>query len=121
MGYFNPSFFLEMSRARDLTKPCWYLPTWFIMPLEQFRLEQYLSVITNIQVMATPPLITVHQPASADASDGIVESNKLMGKIGTIFTTMPVTPPPVAMLYSLSHNLCVQAPNPMDLNGSGLL
>jgi len=55
------------------------------------------------------------------SADGIVESNKLMGKIGTIFTTMPVTPPLVAMLYSLSHNLCVQAQNPMDLNGSGLL
>jgi len=119
MGYFNPSFFLEMARARDLTKRCWYLPTWFRMPSEQFRLEQYLSFITNIQGMATPPWITVHHPTSVDASDGIVESNKLMGKLGTIFTTMPVTRPPVAMLYSMSHNLYMQSQNTMDLNGSG--
>ena len=28
-GYFNPSYFLEMARARDLWKDCWYLPTWY--------------------------------------------------------------------------------------------
>ena len=28
-GYFNPSYSLEMARARDYWKPCWYLPTWY--------------------------------------------------------------------------------------------
>lgn len=28
-GFFNPSYFLEMARARDFGKPCWYLPTWY--------------------------------------------------------------------------------------------
>ena len=43
-GYFNPSYFLEMARARDLGKPCWYLPTWYgNTTTDQFRLEQYLS------------------------------------------------------------------------------
>ena len=28
-GYFNPSYFLEMARARDFAKPEWYLPQWY--------------------------------------------------------------------------------------------
>src|SRR5262249_12871093 len=28
-GFFNPSFTLEMARARDLARPCWYCPTWY--------------------------------------------------------------------------------------------
>ena len=41
LGTFNPSYFLEMARARDYWKPCWYLPTWYgnTTP-DQFRLEQ---------------------------------------------------------------------------------
>jgi hypothetical protein len=38
-----------------------------------------------------------------------VESNHLMKKLGPIFLTMPVTKPPVAMLYSLSNSLHKQA------------
>jgi len=38
LGIFNPSFFLEMSRARDQWKPCWYLPTWYgSTTADQFR------------------------------------------------------------------------------------
>jgi hypothetical protein len=108
-GYFNPSYFLEMARARDLLKPCWYLPTWYgNTPSERFRLEQYLSFMTNIQGMMTPPDIDPFQPASKPAAEGVVESNKLMARLGTIFTTMPVTRPPVAMLYSMSQNIHVQ-------------
>src|SRR5262249_7799134 len=42
------------------------------------------------------------------ARQGIVESNRLMQKLGPIFTTMPVTRPPVAMLYSLSQAIHTQ-------------
>ena len=35
-------------------------------------------------------------------------SNQLMGRLGTIFTTMPVTRPPVAMLFSLSQMIHTQ-------------
>src|SRR5439155_19370907 len=91
-GYWNPSWFLEMARARDLTKPCWYLPMWYgNTPADRYRLEQYLSFITNIQGMAKPPDMQVHNPATTPAADGIVASNKLMARLGTIFTTMPVT------------------------------
>ena len=46
-GYFNPSYFLELARARDFGKPCWYLPTWYgNTTSDQFRLEQYLSFQT---------------------------------------------------------------------------
>ena len=106
LGIFNPSYFLEMSRARDRGKPCWYLPTWYgNTTADQFRLEQYLSFQTNIQGMITPPDC---EPArNAGPRQGIVESNHLMKKLGTIFTTMPPTKPPVALLYSLSQ--CIQA------------
>jgi hypothetical protein len=106
-GYFNPSFFLEMARARDFAKPCWYLPCWYgnTTP-DQFRAEQYLSFQTNIQGMMSPPDL---DPAiNATGRQGIVESNQLMKKLGPIFTTMAVTKPPVAMLYSLSQAIHTQ-------------
>jgi hypothetical protein len=101
-GFFNPSYFLEMSRAHDFAKPCWYLPTWYgNTTSDQFRLEQYLSFQTNIQGMTSPPDL---EPAiNPTARQGIVESNHLMKQLGPIFTTLPVTKPPVAMLYSLSQ------------------
>jgi hypothetical protein len=108
-GYFNPSYTLEMARARDFDKPEWYLPTWYgNTPSERFRLEQYLSFMTNVQGMMTPPDIDPFQPATKPAAEGVVESNKLMGRLGTIFTTLPVTRPPVALLYSMSQNIDTQ-------------
>ncbi len=105
-GYFNPSLTLELARARDFTRPCWYLPTWYgNTTADEFRLEQYLSFQTNIQGMISPPDIDPFQPGSKPAAQGVVESNRLMGRLGTIFTTMPVTRPPAAMLFSLSHLL----------------
>jgi hypothetical protein len=103
-GYFNPSYFLEMARARDLARPNWYLPTWYgnTTP-DLFRLEQYLAFQTNIQGMMSPPDLDPGDPAKSKAAAGIVASNHLMGRLGTIFTTMPPTRPPVAMLYSLSQ------------------
>jgi len=102
-GYFNPSYFLEFARARDLARPNWYLPTWYGNTTDdQFRLEQYLSFQTNIQGMMSPPDLESGEPEKCKAAAGIVESNHLMGRVGTIFTTMPVTRPPVAVLYSLS-------------------
>jgi hypothetical protein len=100
-GYFNPSYFLEMARARDQWKPCWYLPCWYgNTTSDQFRLEQYLAFQTGIQGMISPPDLEPATNASARA--GIVESNQLMKRLGPIFTTMKPTKSPVAMLYSLS-------------------
>jgi len=106
-GYFNPSFTLEMARARDFAKAEWYLPQWYgNTPSDRFRLEQYLSFQTNVQGMMSPPDL---EPAiNASARQGIVESNRLMQKLGPVFTTMPVTRPPVAMLYSLSQAIHTQ-------------
>ena len=109
-GYFNPSYTLEMARARDFAKPCWYLPTWYgDTSADHFRLEQYLSFQTNLQGMISPPDIDPFEPAKKPAAEGVVESNHLMARLGTIFTTMPVTRPPVALLYSLSHVIHAQA------------
>ncbi|MBI4023554.1 MAG: hypothetical protein HY360_01145 [Verrucomicrobia bacterium] len=107
-GYFNPSYFLEMARARDFARPNWYLPTWYgNTTSDEFRLEQYLAFITNIQGLMSPPDL---EPATnGSARQGIVESNHLAGRIGTIFDAMPVTRPPVAMLYSMSQLLDAQA------------
>jgi len=105
--YFNPSLTFEFGRMRDLAKPNWYLPTWYGgMPSNLFRLEQYLSFMSNLQGMMKPPDHVIHRPSqTAATADGIVESNKLMGRLGTVFTTMPVTRPDVALLYSLSQAL----------------
>ncbi len=108
IDYFNPSYFLEMARARDFARPNWYLPCWYgnTTP-DQFRLEQYLSFQTNIQGMISPP--DCEPATNPGPRQGIVESNHLVGRLGPIFNTMPVTKPPVAMLMSLSNSLRLQA------------
>ncbi|HYE05828.1 MAG TPA: hypothetical protein VEL07_09965 [Planctomycetota bacterium] len=107
---FNPSFTLEMARARDLGKPCWYLPTWYgNTPWERYRAEQYLSFQTNLQGMMCPPDIDPFDPASKPGAEGVVETNQLMARLGPVFATMPPTRTPVTILYSLSHLLHAQA------------
>ncbi|OPZ30411.1 MAG: hypothetical protein BWZ02_00796 [Lentisphaerae bacterium ADurb.BinA184] len=109
-GYFNPSYTLEVARARDFAKPCWYLPAWYgNTTADAFRLEQYLSFQTNIQGMDSPPDMDLAEPDRVAAAPGIVESNKLMLQLGTVFNVMPVTRPPVALLFSLSHMVNHQA------------
>ncbi|MHB9106693.1 MAG: hypothetical protein ACYDCO_06530 [Armatimonadota bacterium] len=109
-GYFCPSWFLEMARARDLSRPCWYLPTWFGETNElSYRLEQYLSFMAGIQGLAKPPEMLAHNPQNTKQADYIVETNRTMARLGTIFTTMQPERPKVAMLYSLSHLLRWQA------------
>jgi hypothetical protein len=114
-GYFNPSYFLEMARAHDFAKPEWYLPQWYgNQTADRFRLEQYLSFQTNVQGMMSPPDL---EPATnPSARQGIVESNRLMQKLGPIFTTMPVTRPPVAILYSLSQAIRAQTADRTNAN-----
>jgi hypothetical protein len=106
-GYFNPSFTLEMARARNFDKPCWYLPTWYAnTTTDQFRLEQNLAFMTNLQGMISPPDL---DPAiTPGARQGVVETNQLMRRLGPIFTTLPVTKPPVTVLYSLSQVIHTQ-------------
>lgn len=107
LGYFNPSYFLEMARARDLDRPDWYLPTWYgnTTP-DQLRLENYLCFIAGVQgIMTPPPMEPTNNPIAKDA---IIETNQVMGKLGTIFTTMPATRAPVALLYSMSANIAAQ-------------
>lgn len=103
-GYFNPSMFLEFARARDLSRPNWYLPTWYSSTTaDQFRLEQYLSFQCNVQGMMSPPDIEPAQGLRSQPIQGVVEANQLLGRLGTVFTTLPVTRPPVALLFSLSQ------------------
>ena len=112
--YFQPSFFHEMGRIRDVNKPVWYLPTWYGESNDQFRLEQYLSFITDLQGMETPPDMRIQDPFKTIDAEGIVESNKLMARLGTIFTTMRPTRPEVALLYSLSQDLHAEVHDMQD-------
>ncbi len=104
--YFHPAFTYEYGRMRDLSKPDWYLPAWNAgMPSSQIRLEQYMTFMQNAQGLMIPPDMGVQKPYSTPCTDGVIESNKTMAKLGTIFSTMPVTRPPTAILYSISQAL----------------
>jgi hypothetical protein len=118
-GYYNPLYTFEMGRMRELRKPNWYLPSWYgSCPSDRYRLEQYSSFIMNLQGMAKPPDMQVHRPSSCPTSDGIVETNKAMARLGTVFTTAPVSRPAAAVLYSMSQNLHAQTHDMSD-NYSG--
>lgn len=112
-GYFCPSYFVEMARARDFWKHCWYLPTWYgNTTSDQFRLEQYLSFQTNLQGLMSPPDL---EPAiNATGRQGIVETNQLFQRLGPIFTTLPVRKNRIAVLFSLSQCLHAQTKNRDD-------
>jgi len=110
-GYLNPYLCLEAARARDLSKPDWYLPDWDNIPSERFRLEQYTCFMLGLQGLAKPPSIAIQNPASSPTSDGVVESNKTELRLGTIFNTMPAPRTQVAELYSISHLLDAQTKN----------
>ncbi len=104
-GYLAPGFFFEMGRMRDYEKPVWYLPGWWEnSPSEIFRLEQYLTFMMGAQGVAVPPGVRTEQPGTLLQDEAVLESNRTMARLGPIFTAMPVTRPPVAMLYSMSQN-----------------
>ncbi|MEX0653883.1 MAG: hypothetical protein WD534_15790 [Phycisphaeraceae bacterium] len=127
-GYYAPTLFFEFSRMRKLDRPHWHLPTWFLMPPDRFRLEQYLSFQHHATGMGTPPWMQVYRPQGHDPNppwcpiqpliptltDGVVASNKLMARLGTIFFQTPVHRSDAAVLYALSHNLRTQARNMAD-------
>jgi hypothetical protein len=104
-GFYYPAWHMEYGRMRDLNKPYWYLPSWYMMSSDQYRVEQYMSFMNNIQGMMKPPDHAAHNPNAAASAQGIAEANRLESRLGTIFTTMPVTRPPVAVLYSMSQLL----------------
>ncbi len=106
-GYFCPSYFLEMARARDRDRPNWYLPTWYPSSAGDLtRLENSLCFAVGIQgIMTPPPNEPTGNPAAKSAA---IEGNHIMGRLGTIFDTMQDTPRPVALLYSMSNNLQLQ-------------
>ena len=105
-GYLSPGFFFEFGRIRELHKPAWYLPLWWDgVPSPNHRLEQYLTFMMGAQGLAVTPGIRCEATGLSVQDAGVVESHRLMAKLGTIFTTMPVTRPRVAMLYSMSQNV----------------
>ena len=98
---FNGTMFLEFALPRQLDKPTWYLPTWYSYETpEQYKKEQYLSFITGIQGLATPPGTN----ARSRPAEGVKESNLVMQKYGTIFEIPAYTKQDVAILYSKSDS-----------------
>ena len=122
-GFYLPPMTWEFGRARNNAAQSWHLPGWYSEQSDLFRLEQYMSFQLHLTGIGKPPWLHVHRPRGydpkdewcsiqrlfPDITDGVVESNKRMAKLGTIFTTMPVTRPAAAILYSLSNNLYYQA------------
>ena len=104
-GYMYSAYHMEYGRMRDLNKPYWYLPSWYGMDSNNYRLEQFLSFQNGIQGMMKPPDYQVQSPATCNNAEGIIEANKVQLRLGTIFTTMPVTRPEVAVLFSMSQIL----------------
>jgi hypothetical protein len=113
-GDFSPSFAFEFGRVRDLGKPEWYLPMWGSGHPDLYRAEQYLSFMNNLQGAAKPPDLFAHRPSQTPVASAIVETNKDMLRLGTVFETHPVTRPEVAVLYSMSHNLHERTRDSMD-------
>ncbi len=118
-AYLYPGYHHEFGRMRDLNKPVWYLPTWYNISTDNFRLEQNLSFMVGLQGMATPPWFKSHEPQGKQESQGVVEANKMMSRLGTIFTNTPVTRGQVAMLYSLDQCLDAQIKSGMADNYEG--
>jgi len=54
-GFFYTSLHMEYGRLRDMNKPYWYLPSWYRMDSDQYRLAQYTSFVNGIQGMMKPP------------------------------------------------------------------
>ncbi|MGB2821286.1 MAG: PQQ-binding-like beta-propeller repeat protein [Phycisphaerae bacterium] len=108
-----PPMASEFGRMRDWHRPCWYMPTWWRMNTAHTRMEQAMSFIQGLEGMMWPG-----NPAWAPSQDegmaGIVEMNKLMLRLGTVFTTMPVDRSPAAILYSLSQGVEAQIRSGME-------
>jgi len=133
-GYYLPVMSWEFGRIRDPKAEAWHLPSWYSKPGNLFRQEQYMTFQLGLSGLATPPWLHVHRPRGFDPEDewcaiqrvlpsvteGVVESNKRMARLGTIFTNllgpnaMPPRRPQAAVLYSLSNNLRHQAGNMKD-------
>jgi hypothetical protein len=97
---FNPLWYLAFALPRT-QQPTWYLPEWFSQTSEQFRCEHYACFAEGIQGMCTPPM-SVWNPAAQPCTDGIVEANKVMLSLGTIFARPAATRQDLAILYSKS-------------------
>ena len=118
-SYIYPVYHHEFGRMRELQKAVWYLPTWYNMSSDNFRLEQNMSFMTGLQGMATPPWFNIAEPQDKAEAQGVVECNKMMARLGTIFTTMQHTRGAVALLYSLDQCIDAQIDSGMTDNYEG--
>ena len=109
----NPAWFLEFSLPRQMDKPTWYLPEWFDMTSENWRAEHYTCFATGIQGLCTPPQ-TPWDATRQHCTDGIIETNKVMARLGTIFARPAITRAEVAILYSKSAAFYALAKNKAD-------
>ena len=119
-SYFYPAYHQEFGRMREPGKPNWYLPNWGNTTRDEvYRLEQYLCFMNNVQGLAKSPDPSMNNPWSAASAPGIVETNKLGLRLGTIFSTTRPTHGEVAVLYPLSQCLDAQIRSGMKDNYLG--
>lgn len=115
-GYYCPSFFFDMGRARQYDKDVWYLPGWYNdLTDNRFRLEQYLTFMMGCQGLMTPPWLEIHKPSTVRGAAGIVESNKMLLRLGPLFTKLkPATRSQLGMLWSISQCIAAQTKDMTD-------
>ena len=77
-GYFNPSYFLELARARDLAKPNWYLPSWYGSTPCRSLPPGTVPVVPDQHAGHDVAARSRPRPLTPPARQGIVESNQLM-------------------------------------------
>ena len=119
MMYFNPSYYLESARARDVAKPNWYLPTWYGgTTADRMRMENNLVFATGIQGVITPPECDPKNPNALLSAPSIVAGNKLYQRLGPIFAGNEQTRPPVGMLYSISDTIRTQTTDTRNMTYS---
>jgi len=110
----HPSYTVEISIPRQLDKPVWFLPMWGVASADIYKAEQYMSFITGIQGVATPP----HFNIPSSVNNAVKESNLIMQKYGTIFATPAYTSQDIAILYSKSNQLFGRNElEPREVNG----
>jgi len=123
-GYY-PSWYYEMSYCRDRHKPAWYLPTFHgNLRSAHLRVEHYLSYILGARGVMIVRWGDDKQggvPYTWDSTAGepactaaLVESNKVLQKVGPVWDHVERARYPAGMLYSISNQLYCQARDMTD-------
>lgn len=116
---------LGVAPAGGMPRPEWFVSRSAEPSSNQRRLERYLSFMMRAQETPDVQSYPLSKLFETDSTEGIIEANRLMGRLGPIFTTMPadrgqvaVWCPPstptdaIALAYQAAKRLHIQ-PSPI--------